>query len=187
MLKRLLTVPFLCSLLICGSALYAQEKVDSADLSYEERQVLQQLESQWDDLTAERQLRLRRGANRWQQMQPQERSQAQEQQQQLINQRFQRFNGLNRDDQIQLRNIQRRYQTLPAEQRQILREQFEKQAQQAQRNQPLRNNESLQNRDTQRRVQEVLRQNQNVVRPNVQRPQQVRPNTPERPQVTIPR
>gem|GEM_PF-3334959 len=28
MLKRILTVPFVCSLLICGSALYAQDKVD---------------------------------------------------------------------------------------------------------------------------------------------------------------
>lgn len=151
------------------------EKVDWADLSYEERQVLQQLESRWDNLSPERQRRLQRGANRWQQMQPRERAQAQQQQQrfrdmplrqkQLINQRFQRFNSLNRQEQIRLRTIQRRFQNLSAEQRQRLREQFE---QQSGTQLPTRQNDSsdtISTDETQQRIQDVIRQNRDVLRP----------------------
>lgn len=81
-------------------------------------------EPQWENLSVERQQRLRRGANRFQQMQPQEREQAknqqqrfqslsQQQQQRIINQRFQRFNSLSRPQQRRLRNVQRRFQNMP--------------------------------------------------------------------------
>jgi hypothetical protein len=50
----------------------AQEKAPWTDLSLQERQILQQLEPQWESLSAQRQQRLRRGANRFQQMQPAE-------------------------------------------------------------------------------------------------------------------
>ena len=78
---------------------------------------------QWEKLSVERQQRLRRGANRFKQMQPQEREQAKnqqqrfqslsQQQQRIINQRFQRFNSLSRPQQRRLRNLQRRFQNMP--------------------------------------------------------------------------
>ena len=80
-------------------------------------------EPQWENLSVERQQRPRRGANRFQQMQPQEREQAKnqqqrfqslsQQQQRIINQRFQRFNSLSRPQQRRLRNVQRRFQNMP--------------------------------------------------------------------------
>lgn len=53
-----------------GANVYAQENISWADLSLEERQTLEQLESQWDSLPARRQAALRRGVSRWQKMQP---------------------------------------------------------------------------------------------------------------------
>lgn len=127
-----------CLLLTLGATGYAQEKLAWSALSPGEREVLQQLEERWDELSAERQERLRRGASRWLQMGPEERQSAQTiqrrfqnltpQQQQQINQRFQRFNLLERDRQQQLRNIQRRFRSLPEEERARLREQFDAQA-----------------------------------------------------------
>ncbi|MCB1672335.1 MAG: DUF3106 domain-containing protein [Gammaproteobacteria bacterium] len=129
-------------LLVCSTLGHAQDKLAWTDLSEPEQQVLQQLEEQWDELSAERQQRLRRGALRWLQMRPEERESAQAiqrrfqnlspQQQQQINQRFQRFNQLERERQQQLRNIQRRFRNLPEEERERLRERFEAQAEQRQ-------------------------------------------------------
>ena len=184
MIKQLLKIQFVLALLLLSEAGLAQDKISWTDLSMEERQILQQLESQWDNLPAERQQRLRRGATRWQQMQPQERSQAQNQQrrfqnlsrqqQQLINRRFRQFNGLGLAEQRRLRNIQRRYQSLPEDQRQQLRQRFEQRSRQGNSNQSA---------EDQRRIREVMRQTENAIRRNANpvRPQQVRPRTPSRP------
>ncbi|MCH7670605.1 MAG: DUF3106 domain-containing protein [Proteobacteria bacterium] len=109
-------------LLLFGALAYGQDKISWTELSYEERQFLQQLESQWDAISVERQQRLRRGATRWQQMNPQQRSQTQDQQRrfqnlsprqrQTVSRRFQRFNNLSRDQQRQFRSIQRHYRSL---------------------------------------------------------------------------
>lgn len=174
------------------------EKINWADLSYEERQILQQLESRWDELSPDRQRRLQRGANRWQQMQPQERAEAQEQQQrfrempvrqkQLINQRFQRFNSLNRQEQVRLRTIQRRFQNLSPEQRRRLREQFQEQAAQREPLSRTDTPDSDTTDDTQQRIQDVIRQNRDVLRP-ITRPnntQQQRPGVLIQPRISIP-
>ena len=110
---------------------FAQEKTPWTGLSLEERQILQQLEPQWENFSAQRQQRLPRGANRFQQMQPAERSQTRDQQRrfQSLSQQeqrgFRRFNSLSRPDQRRLRNVQRRYQDMSQAQRSRLREQFE--------------------------------------------------------------
>ena len=80
MTRRIITSNLMFLLLLFGTLAYGQDKLSWTDLSYEERQFLQQLESQWDSISLERQQRLRREATRWQQMNPQQRSQAQDQQ-----------------------------------------------------------------------------------------------------------
>ncbi|MBT71978.1 MAG: hypothetical protein CMQ15_08070 [Gammaproteobacteria bacterium] len=88
MLKRIFQYSLLIHMLAIGTVALAQDKIPWTDLSYEERQILQQVENQWDNLSVERQQRLRRGASRWERMQPQERAQAQAQAQDQ-QQRFQ--------------------------------------------------------------------------------------------------
>jgi hypothetical protein len=93
---------------------------------------LQQLELGWASLPAERQITFRKGANRWQQMRPQEkfRAQAQKQrfqnlpqrQKQIINQRFQEFRHIGA---ATLTLNSKGFQRLPAKQRKQIRENFE--------------------------------------------------------------
>lgn len=54
MFKNLLTSLFLVSLLLAGPAI-AQDKIPWTELSLEERQILRSVESQWDELSGERQ------------------------------------------------------------------------------------------------------------------------------------
>jgi len=171
-------------LFLIGQAAYAQEKIPWNQLSVEERQVLQQFESQWDSLEPARQLRIRRGVSRLQQMPPEERSQARSQQQrfqslsreqqQLINQRFLRFNGLQQAEQSRLRNVQERFRNMPQAQRERLIEQFERQSRTG--NTDVQRQNPVQTPANQRRIQDVIRQNQRILR---QRP--TRTPTPTRP------
>lgn len=165
--KRILQIGFTLCLFLTGTLAYAQDKIPWESLSMEQRQVLQQVEQQWDRLPAERQQRLRRGANRYEQMNRQQRNQAQNQQRryqslspqqrQTIRQRFQRFNNLNQQEQRRLRSVQRRYQNLSDEQQQQLRERFERNGRQP---------SSTQSAEDRRRIQEVLRQTENAIRTN---------------------
>ena len=115
-------------------------------------------EPQWENLSVERQQRLRRGANRFQQMQPQERERAKNQQQR------------------RLRNVQRRFQNMPQVERERLREQFE---QQRQRNPRPEQNNGARSSTPEQRIRQVIRQNRNVLRPN-------RAQSPQRPNDTRP-
>jgi hypothetical protein len=85
MTRRIITINLTLVLLLFGALAQAQDKTPWTELSYEERQFLQQVESQWESMPAERQQRLLRGATRWQQMSPQQRTQAQSQQRRFQN------------------------------------------------------------------------------------------------------
>ncbi|MDD9889454.1 MAG: DUF3106 domain-containing protein [Gammaproteobacteria bacterium] len=79
MKKKFIHSLLLFSLLLVSKIALAQEKIPWTELSFEERQILQQLqiqETQWESLPAERQQRIRRGATRFERMQPTERARA---------------------------------------------------------------------------------------------------------------
>ena len=104
------------------------------------------------------------------------RSSPSQQQQQAINQRFQRFNSLSRPQQRRLRNVQRLFQNMPQAERERLREQFE---QQRQRNARPNQSDGARSTTQEQRIRQVIRQNRSVLRTN-------RAQTPQRPDATRP-
>jgi len=171
MSKRFIQSLLLISLLLTGNSLFAQEKIPWTELSFEERQILQQLqiqENQWESLPAERQQRIRRGATRFERMQPTERAQALTQQRQFQNlnqqqqqviQRFQRFNALSGEQQRRLRQFQQRFQNLPERERQELRRRYQEQITRLQRERQIQQDATNEIRQSRRRVQQILQQN----------------------------
>lgn len=106
------------------------------DLSSAEQRVLAPLQKSWDQLPAERQHRMQKGANRWTGMTTQQRQQAQQrlqqwnrldsQQKDRIRGRFNQFNRLSKEKRQALRQKRQWFKNLPSAQRQVLRKQWER-------------------------------------------------------------
>lgn len=171
MIKNTYCLLISACLLLASELSLAQDYIPWTELSYEERQLLQlnQIEeNQWNDFSAERQQRIRRGVSRFERMQPSERARAitqqrrfqnlNQQQQQQVVQRFQRFNALSGEQQRRLRQFQRRFQSLPPAQQQELRQRYQQQINQLQRERQIQENATRDLRQSQRRVQRILQE-----------------------------
>jgi hypothetical protein len=159
---------------IYGQERQTEEKIPWQSLSPPVQELLQDAETRWDELPAERQQSLLRGAERWQSMQTEERENARQQQQRFQNlppqqreqivRRFQRFNQLSRDQQLRLRSIQQRFRNLPPARRRALRRRFESQFQQLQEEQRIQQDAMEEIRQSRQRVRGLLDESQSQAR-----------------------
>lgn len=105
------------------------------ELTDKQRVVLSQFEQNWNDLPAERRLRLSRGAERWALMSPRQRKHAQArfkdwrelpvERRAQVRERAEFFNSLSPEEQARIRQNFKRFKEMKRERREMLRERYE--------------------------------------------------------------
>jgi hypothetical protein len=121
------------ALILSGAAL--ADAPTWGELTDKQRVVLSQFEQNWNDLPAERRMRLSRGAERWAQMSPRQRQHAKArfkdwrglpvERRARVRERAELFNSLAPEEQARIRKNYKRFHEMKRERREMLRERYE--------------------------------------------------------------